>query len=100
MKEMLVMMKEKRQPSVPKRLSSYVKCVVGSVDLLDDLEDKKESKRPEKGIQLSITALMKKLITEVTPPTDNGQLYIINQKDMETIYKIIEEEKIDFDDLP
>ena len=99
LKEYLLILKEKRSPSLSKRISSYIKRV-SSIEVTDDFEDKASPTQPGKGMQLSITTLMKKLITEVVPPTDNGQLYIVNQQDMDMIYKIIDDEKIDFEELP
>jgi hypothetical protein len=32
---------------------------------------------------------LKKLVTDVMPPTDNGNFYMVSQAEMEIIYKII-----------
>lgn len=99
MKDLLISIKEKRPLKLSRRASSYVRSVTAT-EVLDELEDKKEEKRPTKGLQLSVTALMKRLITEVMPPIDNSSVYMVNRSDTDIIYKIIEDEKIDFDELP
>lgn len=49
---------------------------------------------------MTLTELMKKLVFDVMPPTEGSKVYQINQEDMLKIYKIISDERIDFEDLP
>jgi hypothetical protein len=89
LKDIILTLRDRRPPSLSHGLSSHIKSST-FVELIDDFEEKKDEKRiNENCIQLSLTELLKKLVTDVMPPTDNGNFYMVSQAEMEIIYKII-----------